>query len=1209
MRCRRSYSSLGLRSRKSHSNRLHQGLLRRTVCLAVVMNLLIWPSPRITVALVFEPMAVAASSVSGAASSVSLTVASTITELWTAPVIAIPLGPVVLPLPIALWPFQIGAPRTLTVADRTGRVTTVTIAPHKFVGYVGDSVTFVAMGKTFDGQTAHGAKFTWESSDTTKLTIDAAGQASLLSDGLVVVTAYGGTALKTAPVLIRPARRRVQTDAEWRADQESLVASAGGEKGISKLLASLGGHLTTLGDRLMPTAHAQGGGQGADFGNAAPIGQVGTPPFAALEETRVGPVMPQTNFETPISLVDLGGRGLGTSLMAYYNSNTWGAYVDGLGATHYVFDPIQGWPSPGFSLGFGRIVIYSYAGPGYQYMFIAPNGTRHSLGVGPDSGTATLQTTDGSHITYVGGPLGGTVYYQDGTKLTIGLVNNRRLCTQVTDTNGNFIQIAYRWETNYPGIAINYVVDTLGRVISFNYGEWPQPPGSTNLTSITTPAGNVTFSYQTVTMNYNFLNEPIVENAPATFAAVSSVSVPQRPTYNFSYSGYGMAYGVTAVSGGGMATVTYNYPLGGEQIIGGPTFTLRTETPTTPTAVYTYGADITRPDGAKLTLSTALRELKNSSNQTLSKTEYSYTTDPGGSTAIQSIITTDEAGQQTKVDFDYDVYGAVVNKREYGFKINGAWQGRRRTHYSYVNWEPYLSAYIRNRVTEVDVFDALQNTNDADDVLIGKTVMAYDAPLGGMEGYGGTANPPGHLSSYDTSMGLRGNLTGVTKYTDVVGGTSVTHSNKTDIFGNVTAAQVACCDQKSFTMTEATYWAKASQTTSGNMSDIYLTSSTGYNFNSLSPTSQTDPDGQITTYSYDAAQRMTGFISPTGASGASAYNVWGQPTSSSMSYTEGGTNKSVTQSAVYDGWGQMTSSVDGNGAQTNYTYDNMGRMLTRTNPFPQGGTPGPLSTYQYDLLGRNTLVTLPGGNTIQTTYASSTVVTVTDQVNRKMKRETDGLGRMIKVTEQDVSTGALNQESVYTYDIADRMIAVNQGNQARAFKYDAEGRLLFERIPEMSATINDGTGTYWSMKYTYTDWSGVATKQDARGVVTTYGYDTLHRLISVSYNTVSGVTTAPTQTYNYDNVQTSATKGLLLSISVGSGYLETYNYSVGIGNGGNGGNKVTLSSLSRVMDGRGTRRVIKTTRQISSRRLPIHRAGSSTSVTTAKDESVQSGPS
>ncbi|HXF39109.1 MAG TPA: RHS repeat-associated core domain-containing protein [Blastocatellia bacterium] len=1052
------------------------------------------------------------------------------------------------------------------MAERTARVSAISVSPQKYVGYIGDSVTFVAIGTDPEGQPAHGAKFTWESSNEDKLTIDEAGRATLLGPGLVRVTARAGAIEKTASVLIRPLRRRMQTDQEWKDDQDSLVGDGRPETGDRGVLASLV-------NSLAPTAHAQGNSVG-DYGNAATIGAVGTPPFAALEETRLGPVMPQTNFELPISLVSLGGRGLGTSLMAYYNSNTWGAYFDPVrNGTVFVFDPIQSWPGPGFSLGFGRIVYYNgYADANqvswHSFMLIEPNGTRHNLGVGTDFGTNTLQTTDGSHITFVGNAAnGGTLYYNDGTAATIGKVNNRLLPTQITDTNGNYIQIAYKWESNFPPMAINYIVDTLGRVIQFNYGQWPAPPGSTLLTSISTPAGGVTFGYQTVTMNYSFLSAVAVENAPTSFSAVSSVTIPQRPTYNLSYSGYGMAYSVSAVSGGGTASVSYNYPMGGEDLFGGPTFTQRTESPN---ATYSYSnwGDITRPDGTVLALSSTVRQLKNSSGQTLSKTEYAFTTDAGGSTVVQSAITTDETGQQTKVDFDYDQYGNVVNKREYGFKISGVWQARRRTHYNYVNWEPYLSSYIRNRVTEVDVYDALQNTNDADDVLIGKTVYGYDNPLGGTEGYGGTANPPGHLSSYGTGFTPRGNLTDVVTYSNVGAGTSVTHSNKTDIFGNVTLAQVACCDQKSFTMTQATYWAKASQRTSGNMSGIYLTSTAGYNFNTLFLTSATDPDGQITTYSYDSWGNPTAFTSPTGATGSTTYNVWGEQATSSVSYNDGGTNKTRTQTNIYDAWGQTTSSVDANGAQTNFTYNNMGRMITRTNPFPQGGTPGPVTTYTYDLLGRNTVVTLPGGNTVQTSYTNSAIVTVTDQVNRKIKRETDGLGRLIKVTDQDVSTGALTQETTYTYDLADRLIGVNQGNQTRAFKHDSEGRLLFERIPEQTATINDGTGTLWTSKYTYTDWGAVATKQDARGVITTYGYDILHRLISVTYNTVSGVTTAPAVSYNYDNTVGSATKGLLLSLSVGSGYSETYSYNVGYGNGGNGGNKLTLASVNRVMDGR-----------------------------------------
>jgi RHS repeat-associated protein len=1107
--------------------------MRTLVCQAIILNLFIWPTPAVTLRPILDPASVLASTVgstmSGAGSALSRFATS---------VVFIPAGPIMFPVPVLpIWPFQSVAPvaRELSMAERIARVATVKVAPHKLVGYVGDSVTFIAMATDALGEPAHGAKFTWESSDPNKLTIDEAGRASLLHPGLVRVTARAGFAEQTALVLIRPTRRPLQTDEEWRADQDSLVGDGRQQTDDGHL-----GMLAGLVDRVAPTAYAQSGGQGADYGYATWPGQAGTPPFTALEDTRLGPVMPKSNFELPIPLVNLGGRGLATSLMLYYNSNVWGAYADRITQdTRFVFDPIQGWPSPGFSLGFGRIVYSNNYDGNYRYMLIDPNGTRHDLGLGSALGSNTLQTTDGSHATYVGSAVnGGTLYYNDGTKVTIGKVNNRLLPTQITDTNGNYVQVAYVSNTGLPGIAINYIVDTLGRVIQFNYGY-----GSATPSSIGTPTGTVNLSYQMVPMNYYYVLGNTVENAPASFYAVSSVTIPQRPTYTFSYSGYGMIYSTSAASAGGTATVTYNYPLGGEEELFPPGFTQRTESPN---AVYSYGSDgITRPDGTKLVLSGPDREIRSTTNTTLAKTVSTMTTDPGGSPAIQSVVSYDDTLQQTKVDFDYDQYGNVVNKREYGYQISNAWQVRRRTHYNYINFAPYLSSYIRNRVTEVDVFDALQNTNDADDALIGKTLYGYDNYLGmgGMENYAGLASPPGHLSSYDTSQTTRGNLTDATTYSDVGVGTSVTHSNKVDIFGGVTKAQVDCCNQKSFTMTEATYWSKSSQTTSGDTSGIYLTSSASYDFNTLVATSQTNPDNQTTSYSYDAAGNPTGFTAPTGANGGTSYNAWSEPTSSTVNYNDGGVNKTITTSSVYDAWGQMAQSVDANGAQTNYTYDNMGHRLTQTNPFPQGGTPGPATTYQCDQLGRVTMVTLPDGNTIQTSYSGS-VVTVTDQVNRKIKRESDGLGRLIKITEQDISTGALTQETTYTYDIAAHLIGVNQGGQTRSFKYDAEGHLLFERIPEMTATINDGTGTYWSAKYTYMSFGAVATKQDARGVITTYGYDTLNRLTSISYNTsgATGVATTPNVAYNYDSNPSSSTNGLLLSLSAGSGYSESYSY-------------------------------------------------------------------
>src|SRR5260221_14116658 len=106
------------------------------------------------------------------------------------------------------------------------------------------------------------------------------------------------------------------------------------------------------------------------------------------------------------------------------------------------------------------------------------------------------------------------------------------------------------------------------------------------------------------------------------------------------------------------------------------------------------------------------------------------------------------------------------------------------------------------------------------------------------------------------------------------------------------------------------------------------------------------------------------------------------------------------------------------------------------------------------------------------------------------------------------------------------------------------GQFLFEKIPEQTPTIPDGlVPNQWTTAYTYTPSNALSTKTDARGVVTTYTYDSLNRLTQISYNVPSGVAATPTVTYNYDNNQSSATKGLLLSVTVGNVYSENYTYS------------------------------------------------------------------
>jgi hypothetical protein len=89
------------------------------------------------------------------------------------------------------------------------------------------------------------------------------------------------------------------------------------------------------------------------------------------------------------------------------------------------------------------------------------------------------------------------------------------------------------------------------------------------------------------------------------------------------------------------------------------------------------------------------------------------------------------------------------------------------------------------------VFDALLDTNDANDVLIAKTAYYYDGSNGGC----GSTCPPGYLSWYN-GVNTRGNVSGITQRTDIAAGTTIQRSATYDAYGNVKTATVSCCQEK-----------------------------------------------------------------------------------------------------------------------------------------------------------------------------------------------------------------------------------------------------------------------------------------------------------------------------------------------------------------------------------------------------------------------------
>jgi YD repeat-containing protein len=257
-----------------------------------------------------------------------------------------------------------------------------------------------------------------------------------------------------------------------------------------------------------------------------------------------------------------------------------------------------------------------------------------------------------------------------------------------------------------------------------------------------------------------------------------------------------------------------------------------------------------------------------------------------------------------------------------------------------------------------------------------------------------------------------------------------------------------------------------------------VTETFGSDFNTDGPTSYNTPANVTASIQYDNALRPTSI-------------TWNPSGSKTFSYNDGATIVSMAVntgagtgqwSQTHDGWGRTVGYVDQGGGQVFATYDSFSRLVSKTNPLPSGSSSGPTTTYQFDPLGRLVSTTLPDGSTTSTTYSGSTV-TVTDQVGRKTQRQFDGLGRLVAVTEQDPASGSLTQTTNYSYDPLDNLTQVNQGGQIRSWKYDAMGRMLYENIPEQTATINDGTGTMWTCKWVYNDFGLVTSKTDARGVV------------------------------------------------------------------------------------------------------------------------------
>lgn len=171
-------------------------------------------------------------------------------------------------------------------------------------------------------------------------------------------------------------------------------------------------------------------------------------------------------------------------------------------------------------------------------------------------------------------------------------------------------------------------------------------------------------------------------------------------------------------------------------------------------------------------------------------------------------------------------------------------------------------------------------------------------------------------------------------------------------------------------------------------------------------------------------------------------------------------------------------------AVTKYTYDNMNRLVSETDPL------GQTQTYSYDYIGNLTTTTDKNGSTLTYSY--------------------DGLNRLIGKS----SSADTADTYAYAYNKKGLRTAMTGGGVNASYIYDGIGRLTKE-------TLTDGTVKEYNYDMNGNRTGFKLTKDNAEQYTLTYTYDKMNQLTKVSENG----TTKAEYTYNNDGTLKKSTYG------------------------------------------------------------------------------------
>ncbi|HMN46057.1 MAG TPA: DNRLRE domain-containing protein [Povalibacter sp.] len=257
----------------------------------------------------------------------------------------------------------------------------------------------------------------------------------------------------------------------------------------------------------------------------------------------------------------------------------------------------------------------------------------------------------------------------------------------------------------------------------------------------------------------------------------------------------------------------------------------------------------------------------------------------------------------------------------------------------------------------------------------------------------------------------------------------------------------------------------------------HITTYTTYNAHGQ-PLTITDPNGVVTTLTYDLRQRLT---SRTVGSEQTTFEYWPTgllkkatlPDGSHLSYT-------------YDAAHRLTDISDAEGNTIHYTLDAMGN---RTNEELRDPSSALTQTRTRVFNTLNQLwkqIGAAGGASVTTTFGydnNGNQASMAAPLGRSTSQTYDELNRLTQVT--DPNSGL----TTYGYDALDQLISVTDPRgKVTSYSYNALGDLTRQVSPDTGTTIN-----------TYDTGGNLKTSTEARGKMATYTYDALNRVTSLTY--------------------------------------------------------------------------------------------------------------